>query len=155
MKSIKYHYSKNINIGADLSYGVNSNGNRIYNGFCGEIKEFNKFIGLENYEFKTLKSASLYSILKKYNAPKIIDYVSLDVEGNEFCILETFPFNEYHINTLTVEHNAPHIGYEYRESLNKLLTANNLKFVKGNDNVQNWDNDEPIDDFYVNNNLII
>jgi hypothetical protein len=49
-------------------------------------------------------------ILKKYKAPKIIDYWSLDVEGAELPILESFPWNDHEVTLLTVEHNTgePH-----------------------------------------------
>ena len=72
----------------------------------------------------------------------------------EYDVLSTFPFDKYHVNTMTVEHNEPHIGEEYRMRLRKLLTDNNMVFVKGNDPVKDWKHG-PIDDYYVNKNLII
>ena len=99
----------------------------------------------------TLYTSTLNDVLDKNNIPKIIDYLSIDVEGMELDILKTFDFKKYHINVITVEHNAAHIGMEYRNKLFDLLTMNGFKFVKGNDNVHNWnENDYNIEDFYVN-----
>jgi hypothetical protein len=48
-------------------------------------------------------TASLKSILKKFNAPAMIDYLSLDVEGAELFIMKDFPFDEYKFKVLTIE----------------------------------------------------
>lgn len=48
---------------------------------------------------------SLLDLLEKFNAPKIIDYLSIDTEGSEFEILNSFDFNKYHIKIITCEHN--------------------------------------------------
>ena len=39
----------------------------------------------------------------KYNAPKIIDYLSFDVEGTEERVLKDFPFSEYTFLTMSIE----------------------------------------------------
>ena len=44
-------------------------------------------------------------MLDKYNAPKKIDYLSIDTEGSEFDILKNFDFNKYEIKVITCEHN--------------------------------------------------
>jgi FkbM family methyltransferase len=48
---------------------------------------------------------SLIDLLEKFNAPKIIDYLSIDTEGSEFEILNSFDFNKYSIKIITCEHN--------------------------------------------------
>ena len=95
-----------------------------------------------------VKTKTLKTILQDYNAPKIIDYLSLDVEGHEYEVLKNFPFDEYKIRCLTVEHNEPHVGPEMRLKLRALLETNGYRFVKGNDDVHGWGHG-PIDDFYV------
>jgi hypothetical protein len=45
------------------------------------------------------------SVLRECEAPAVIDYWSLDTEGSELKILKTFPFNEYSVRVITVEHN--------------------------------------------------
>lgn len=47
---------------------------------------------------------SLNDLLKLYNAPTDIDYISIDAEGSEFDILKTFDFEKYNVTCLTVEH---------------------------------------------------
>jgi hypothetical protein len=48
---------------------------------------------------------TIRSVLKDCNAPRVIDYWSLDTEGSELSILKSFPFDEYSFRVLTVEHN--------------------------------------------------
>lgn len=52
-----------------------------------------------------LTSISLHDFLRKYNAPRRIDYLSIDTEGSEYDILSGFPFGEWDIRLITVEHN--------------------------------------------------
>lgn len=64
----------------------------------------------------------LQEILERFNAPKKIDYLSLDVEGAEELIMKNFPLNNYHISILTVE--------RPKDSLRALLEKNDFKFLK-------------------------
>ena len=52
-----------------------------------------------------VKSISLSDLLKKHNAPKNIDFLSVDTEGSEWDILKNFPFSEYSFGAIFVEHN--------------------------------------------------
>ena len=52
-----------------------------------------------------VETLSLNDFLAKYNAPKIIDYLSIDTEGSEYLILENFNFDKYKFRVITVEHN--------------------------------------------------
>ena len=49
------------------------------------------------------KSMTLYELLKKHNAPKVIHYLAMDIEGSELPVLEVFPFEEYKILAISVE----------------------------------------------------
>lgn len=62
---------------------------------------------------------SLLDLLKKYDAPKEIDYLSIDTEGSEFEILSAFDFDQYKIKIITCEHNYTPM----REEIYKLLTS--------------------------------
>ena len=70
---------------------------------------------------RTLKltTISLHDFLKKYNAPKHIDYLSVDTEGSEYDILNGFPFEEWRIKLITVEHNFT----DAREDIRMLLES--------------------------------
>jgi hypothetical protein len=52
-----------------------------------------------------LTSMTPTQILERVEAPKTIEYMSIDVEGAELEILEAFPFDTYTVKLLTVEHN--------------------------------------------------
>jgi FkbM family methyltransferase len=99
------------------------------------------------------KTSTLADILSIYDAPNIIDYLSLDVEGHEYSILSTFPFDKYKFRCITVEHNAPHVGPTQQLLIRDILEKNGYKYVKGNDDIHNW-NHGPIDDFYIFPNLL-
>lgn len=50
-------------------------------------------------------TVSLHDFLMREGAPNTIDYLSIDTEGSEFEILASFPFQQWDIQLLTVEHN--------------------------------------------------
>jgi FkbM family methyltransferase len=52
-----------------------------------------------------VNTISLIDLLEKYNAPKIIDYLSIDTEGSEYEILSSFNFDKYKFKVITCEHN--------------------------------------------------
>ena len=62
---------------------------------------------------------SLETILDMFDAPTVIDYLSLDVEGAELYIMKDFPFTKYQFKTLTVE--------RPKAELITLLTQNGYK----------------------------
>ena len=92
----------------------------------GMKEHFDKF---HERKGKTImvKTLSIKDLLLKHHAPKIIDFFSLDTEGSEYEILKYFPFNDYRINLITIEHNA-HSGkkedIERRQKIFELLTKN-------------------------------
>jgi hypothetical protein len=77
---------------------------------------------LEKAIILKLKTKTLEYVLDSFNAPKIIDYLSLDVEGAEERILSNFPFDKYIFYALTIERPTP--------NLEKILFKNNYFFVR-------------------------
>lgn len=53
----------------------------------------------------TLKTRTMTEVLDEINAPKYIDYMSLDTEGSELHVLMGLDFNKYTIGYMNVEHN--------------------------------------------------
>lgn len=66
-----------------------------------------------------LVTESLDDLLRRLDAPRDIDYLSIDTEGSELAILSTFPFDRWNIRLLTVEHNFS----ADRERIHALLSA--------------------------------
>lgn len=81
------------------------------------------------------KTKTLEKILQDNNAPSVIDYFSLDVEGAETNILENFNFQKYKFLSLTIERPSP--------KLNKILFDNDYIFVKN----------FKVDSFYVHKSI--
>lgn len=59
----------------------------------------------EKGEVYLVKTITLNDLLKKYNAPRRIDFMSIDTEGSEWDILKYFDFSDYDISVITIEHN--------------------------------------------------
>jgi FkbM family methyltransferase len=51
----------------------------------------------------SVDSLTLEHVLNESNAPSVIDYLSLDVEGHEDQVLHDFPIDGYHFNAIMVE----------------------------------------------------
>jgi FkbM family methyltransferase len=91
------------------------------------IKQFNASDGHEKNrmhgELYNVNSISLIDLLDKYNAPKTIDYLSIDTEGSEYEILSHFDFSKYSFKIISCEHNFT----ENRDKIYQLLTRNGYK----------------------------
>lgn len=64
----------------------------------------------------------LQDILDKHNAPKEIDYWSLDIEGSEERVISSFDFSKYEFGCITIERPTP--------LCNKILQNAGYVFVK-------------------------
>ena len=60
---------------------------------------------------------TIRSLLREHGAPQVIDYWSLDTEGSELAILQSFPFDQYAVRVLTVEHNGTPDRWRIRQLL--------------------------------------
>lgn len=88
-------------------------------------------------ELFNVSTISLEQMLDFHRAPAVIDYLSVDVEGGEYDILNTFDFKKYKFLVISVEHNYS----ESRQKIFSLLSAN------GYDRV--YTNISQVDDWYV------
>jgi FkbM family methyltransferase len=112
-----------------------------------ELSTLKKFINSDShvrssnneYEINTI---SLNDLLIEYNAPKQIDYLSIDTEGSEYDILYNFDFKNYQFRVITCEHNYT----KNRELIKKLLVKNGYlrKFTEISE----------YDDWYINPSLV-
>jgi FkbM family methyltransferase len=66
-----------------------------------------------------VETISINDLLNEYNAPRHIDYLSIDTEGSEFEILSSVDFERYSFGVITCEHNFTPM----REKIHNLLKA--------------------------------
>ncbi len=52
-----------------------------------------------------LETVSLNDLLAGHDAPRTIDYISIDTEGSELAILEAFDFARWDVRLFSIEHN--------------------------------------------------
>ena len=94
------------------------------------------------YDSYQVKSITLNDLLVKHDAPRRMDYLSIDTEGSEFDILNKFDFEKYSFQLITCEHNySPN-----RERIHSLLTRNG--YVRILQDVSQFD------DWYVDGNIV-
>jgi FkbM family methyltransferase len=84
-----------------------------------------------------VETVSLNDLLAGHDAPRTIDYLSLDTEGSELAILESFDFDRYDLRVITVEHN----GTPARAAIHALLSRHG--FTRKFERFSRWD------DWYV------
>ena len=70
--------------------------------FSGHDRHFDKRVEGTHYEVETV---SLNDLLVHWNAPRRIDYLSVDTEGSELEILRAFDFDAWDVRLISVEHN--------------------------------------------------
>jgi len=78
---------------------------------------------------------SLEDLLDKYSAPRQIDYLSIDTEGSEYEILNSFDFSRYEFSTITCEHNFS----PQKEEIFSLLTSKGYRrLLEGISSIDDW-----------------
>lgn len=112
-----------------------------------ELSTLKKFINNDshvrnlNNEY-VVNTISLNDLLKEYNAPKRIDYLSIDTEGSEYDILNNFDFKNYQFKVITCEHNYT----SNRNLIKKLLLSNGY--------ARKFSEISEYEDWYINTTLI-
>ena len=91
-----------------------------------------------------VNSISLNDMLRKYDAPRFIDFMSIDTEGSEFEILSTFNFSSYEFGLVCVEHNST---LQKREQINELFINNNYIKIPISELIS------PNDDWYASKDI--
>ena len=115
--------------------------------------QYSTIQGFENLDYNaknrqdnqivTATTVKLSTLLEEYDAPEVIDYISVDTEGSELVILESFfgDENKHTVNMWTVEHN----WQPAREQIHRLMTNNG--YVRKFEAYSRWD------DFYIKKEL--
>jgi len=94
-------------------------------------------IRLKNSREEIVETISLNDLLDFYNAPKLIDYISIDTEGSELDIIKHFDFKKRTINIISIEHNY----HKNRDKIHSKLTKEGYKRV--------FENLSKFDDWYI------
>ena len=94
-------------------------------GTMGGIEDarFDNRAGTKGRMVSRLRTRRLQDVLREANAPHVIDFLSLDVEGAESAVLSpSFPWGQYTFLTISIERAPP--------DLNARLFAHGYLFVK-------------------------
>jgi FkbM family methyltransferase len=105
-------------------------------------KDFNRGGRVKGTTY-SVETVSLNDLLRTHNAPREIDYLSVDTEGSELDILQAFDFADYDIKIVTVEHNFVELN---RQEVFKLL--------RGKGFMRLFEPLSKFDDWYVNRSLL-
>jgi FkbM family methyltransferase len=105
-------------------------------------KDFNKNGRVKGTTY-SVETVSLNDLLKAHNAPREIDYLSIDTEGSELDILRPFDFADYDIKIVTVEHNFVEPN---RQEVLQLLSGNGF--------VRLFERLSKFDDWYAKRSLL-
>lgn len=71
-------------------------------------------LAFESWPVIAVPTISLNDLLGQGDAPRSIEYISLDTEGSEIQILSTFDFDRWDVHCWTVEHNDYRYGHSER-----------------------------------------
>ncbi len=90
----------------------------------GELSTISSFVNTDanrkhrkNSNSYHVETVTLEDLLSTHNAPRHIDFLSIDTEGSEYEILKAFNFTKYSFGLICVEHNFT----ENRERIEKLM----------------------------------
>ena len=85
----------------------------------------------KNFQQSTylVNTIRLDELLKEYNAPSFIDYLSIDVEGAELEVLKSIDFTNYSFGYISIEHNN---NTGRKEEFHKIFTNNGYIFKQFN-----------------------
>lgn len=90
-----------------------------------------------------VESVSLLDLLLEHNAPRFIDYISIDTEGSEFLILRDFDFSQFEFGFISVEHNFT----KKRTEIFNLLTLHGY--------VRIWSEISEFDDWFISKGVYL
>lgn len=105
-------------------------------GFSTLDKHFFEKNRINKYNSYSVPCISIMNLLKKYDAPKDIDFMNLDIEESELQVLDNLDFSEYNIKLICIENGIIYEdimksnGYRVCDSKNYKLVHQNLFYEK-------------------------
>jgi hypothetical protein len=97
-------------------------------------------------------SVDYIEILKTYNFPKTIDYLSLDVDTASLDVLKVLPLSSYNFKVITIEHDAYIHGDKFQKPQQEILLNHNYKLIAENVFVEQEGHSLPMcsfEDWYI------
>ena len=81
---------------------------------------------IDNGEFTTVDTMTFNEISNIHNVPKQIGYLSIDVEGLDFDILQEFDLDKHTLSAISIEHN---LDLDLRRMINKYMRSKGYRRV--------------------------
>jgi FkbM family methyltransferase len=98
---------------------------------------------LEQGSTEEINTQTFADLITTYKIPPLIGYLSIDVEGLDFEILQQFPFGLIQVQAVTIEHN---LDLTLRSSINKFMKKQGYTRVS-----RRWSS---IDSWFIKTELI-
>ena len=95
-------------------------------GIAGQFGATAGWLGVKDVPAVEFTTVTLADILVRAGAPRFIHYMSIDIEGAELEALKGFPFPDYRVGALTIEHN---FDEPKRSRIRSLLESNGYRYV--------------------------
>lgn len=139
------------------------NYNLAINNRVGQVSFLNdRVYDYSHAVYNTVECDTLYNILLDANMPETIDYLSIDIEGMEYLVLDFFIKTnnvsdlKFNFNAITVEHNLYCEGPTNKNLIYDLLSNNG--YTRIFEDVKCLDPNPayygmPYEDWYINNNF--
>ena len=103
-----------------------------------------------DYNSIEVPTITFEKMFEMYSVPNIIDYLSLDIEGQEYLALTKFPFSTHKCLLITVEHNLYCEGPQRKNEIKQILLSNDYVLIKEDVADQNL----PFEDWYAHKSYI-
>jgi len=123
-----------------------------HDGMC-KFKKDDLYGAIEDNGETSVELKTLRTLLTEYSIPQTIDYISIDVEGNEYSTLTQFPFNTHNFILMTVEHNLYSTGSRQKNLIKSLLNSKGYIVLKENVATVSCPH-LPLEDWYINKSFV-
>jgi len=139
--------NRTCSISEDCVYSVSGQDLVFSEATSGKLSTLSDYVNSDGHVRESLseysvRSVSLEDLLRQFQAPSFIDFLSVDTEGSEFEIIRNFDFNKYEFGFICIEHNHT----ENDHKIESLLKQNGyIRILKESSDFDGW---------YLNSRLI-
>ena len=137
-----YFRKKDIN----LQYAISDSNNEVELFFYHNRAAKNtisKDFGAGAKSIKKIKTITLNQVLNINNIQSRIDFLTIDVEGNEMNVLKGFDLNKYNPTLIMLEFIEPGVKEFYDKNIQRVQNSEIYKYlIKNNYKLINWNHDD-------------